>query len=496
MLEYREHRQELIKDSKGQIHPVFKYQQNDIFWGRVLGNVVTSAYFSFEIWDELSVQAAALIDNERNHMSSIKQTASLPEEYLAAILKFEHYLKQSAKGPLEILKHSVVASPAFRPFFERIPPPDIHTPRIGIKSKGVFKADKSVEHLQLLLQTLWEDGQNLFLLGMNNVVDELQHLLQSEPKASNFVSAYLAEVIGDLSISCECLRQVQTYYPWAANFENAFVDRKDGIQAQFAQRTAAMGQMMQSLHAIQGVSRFGNPEDGKFKYPIDKRRTKETVDQLRKAEGNLDTFWKEVDRITSKSKEFSSLATGQLLKQAKILKRTPEWVEPAKEVSQTSEPKGETSIPLSSLYFNDGKSSFTVIKPKEKKKTRGTPATTQDTTHDAPAETKVDEQPVFELDNRAIKVFRTVFYTPSLTATPGEVPWTDFVHAMISTGFAAEKLYGLVWQFSPARLDVDRSIQFHEPHPVSKLPYRTARRFGRRLNKAYGWHGGMFVLKA
>ena len=185
------------------------------------------------------------------------------------------------------------------------------------------------------------------------MVDELQHLLQSEPKVSNFVSAYLAEVIGDLSISCECLRQIQTYYPWAAEFENAFVDRKDGIQAQFAQRTAAMGQMMQSLHAIQGVSRFGNPEDGKFKYPIDKRRTKENVDQLRKAEGNLDTFWKEVDRITSKSKEFSSLATGQLLEQAKILKRTPEWVEPAKEVSQTPDPKGETSVPLSSLYFND-----------------------------------------------------------------------------------------------------------------------------------------------
>lgn len=56
------------------------------------------------------------------------------------------------------------------------------------------------------------------------------------------------------------------------------------------------------------------------------------------------------------------------------------------------------------------------------------------------------------------------------------------------------KLYGSVWQFRPTRLDVERNILFHEPHPQGKLPFKTARRYGRRLNRAYGWVGEMFVL--
>ena len=107
----------------------------------------------------------------------------------------------------------------------------------------------------------------------------------------------------------------------------------------------------------------------------------------------------------------------------------------------------------------------------------------------------MDEQPTFFLDNRALKVMKTIFYTPSSNANPGEVSWTDFLHAMVSTGFRPEKLYGSVWQFSPERLDVERSIQFHEPHPVAKIAFRNARRIGRRLNQAYGWYVATFLLK-
>jgi hypothetical protein len=98
------------------------------------------------------------------------------------------------------------------------------------------------------------------------------------------------------------------------------------------------------------------------------------------------------------------------------------------------------------------------------------------------------------LSKRAFKVFSILFHTPSQSDQPGEIPWSDFLNAMASTGFSPQKLYGSVWQFTPTELDVERSIQFHEPHPQSKIPYRVARRFGRRLQRAYGWHGGMFVL--
>jgi hypothetical protein len=65
---------------------------------------------------------------------------------------------------------------------------------------------------------------------------------------------------------------------------------------------------------------------------------------------------------------------------------------------------------------------------------------------------------------------------------------------MDSAGFSAEKLQGSAWKFTPRRLDVEGSINFHEPHPSNKIAFYVARRFGRRLERAYGWKGEQFRL--
>lgn len=158
------------------------------------------------------------------------------------------------------------------------------------------------------------------------------------------------------------------------------------------------------------------------------------------------------------------------------------------------EPLSETYFDLES-WTSRKTASSTATTPRSKVKTRGAPESNR-SSHTAEAEANpADPQPTFAVDSRALKVFRTVFFMPSLNAVPGEVAWNDFVHAMISTGFGAEKLYGSVWHFTPSKLDVERSIQFHEPHPSGKIPFRVARRHGRRLHRAYGWHGDMFVLQ-
>lgn len=106
-------------------------------------------------------------------------------------------------------------------------------------------------------------------------------------------------------------------------------------------------------------------------------------------------------------------------------------------------------------------------KSSSKQKPRGVgapnpPPSSSTTPPDGPA---TDPQPTFEVDAGALKDFRTVFYTLLSGSNPGEVPGADFVHAMVSTGFKREQLYGSIWQISPMRLDVERSIQFHERHP-------------------------------
>ena len=90
-------------------------------------------------------------------------------------------------------------------------------------------------------------------------------------------------------------------------------------------------------------------------------------------------------------------------------------------------------------------------------------------------------------------MFSILFHNPANETPPGEVPWSEFLHAFSSAGFAVEKQYGSAWMFTPSAESGQRSIIFHEPHPSSKIPFHIARRHGRRLERVYGWTGKTFV---
>ncbi|KAH6652623.1 hypothetical protein BKA67DRAFT_567035 [Truncatella angustata] len=100
----------------------------------------------------------------------------------------------------------------------------------------------------------------------------------------------------------------------------------------------------------------------------------------------------------------------------------------------------------------------------------------------------------FIVDDRAADVFDAIFFSPNISASPGEVDFKEFLHAMTSIGFCAEKLYGSVWQFSPNKdLSLTQAMHVHEPHPSPKIPYWVARDIGRRMNRRWGWTIKTFV---
>jgi len=82
-----------------------------------------------------------------------------------------------------------------------------------------------------------------------------------------------------------------------------------------------------------------------------------------------------------------------------------------------------------------------------------------------------------------------------------EIPWIDFLQAMVAAGFTPEKLHGSRWSFtsigSGSAAVTKRTIGFHEPHGISgmKLPFWWVRRYGRRLTRAFGWGWETFVAK-
>lgn len=64
-----------------------------------------------------------------------------------------------------------------------------------------------------LLHTLIEDEKTLYFITLPTVIDELKHLIQSERSAKEMISSFVADIIADLSICAEVLRQLNIFQP-------------------------------------------------------------------------------------------------------------------------------------------------------------------------------------------------------------------------------------------------------------------------------------------
>ncbi|KAI0862183.1 hypothetical protein F4860DRAFT_473804 [Xylaria cubensis] len=498
-----------MKEHLIDMHSTTKRQRDDLPWTRVISAVLVESFSQLESFTELRNQATHLLELSKQYGPEITPEKDLPEKYFGSLLRFRHYLNQVTKGVLNQLGQSAAASPPLRAFFIRTILGSTNPPTINIMPSSV-KRDKTTQQLIWLLQTLWQDDNDLFLCRMTTVVDELDRLLKAEHKALELVSPYIAMLIGELSITGECLRQLEIFQPWANGFEQALVDREEEIEKEFTEHTRVWVKVRDTLKEQNSItiSQLGDPSRGRFQYPVGKRQNRANVETLRRSEAKLDAFWNAVDdMLYQKAGSLNDTAYKQVLSQPRYLQRTPEWVEPAAKKEETQQQNDESYnyVPFSSRLFQETEPALSARAEalalgagKTKVKRRGIPgaeSTSENDTVPPPPGSLADFQPTFKVDARALKVFRIVFFDPAADTPAGEVTWRDFLHAMDSAGFTAQKLYGSVWHFQPTRLDVERSIQFHEPHPRSKIPFLVARRHGRRLNRAYGWHGTMFVLK-
>ncbi|KAF9308773.1 hypothetical protein BG003_010626 [Podila horticola] len=499
ILEMKEHRQELLLDINGRQHSLVRPFLSREFWNRVIHKVILEANGYLEMWDILLSQINQLISLRERYEGMFKDEDPLPTELLEAFLDLDFSLGIYMNVPLTTLKTAVVASPPMRAWFARLP--EENPRRIETTQKPKMDMDTTQKRLIWLFQILFDDRQR-HLVGTQPVLDLMERLVQNDPKSRNLFSAKVADTVADYSLFAECQRQIRLYQPWASTFESDAIGRQQEIRARYIERTKRLAQVDAAFGNI--VLSDADPSDKKFYYPVEKRRTKENTEAMQMAEKNLDEFWGKLDRLLLKTVNDSRNGVWTcLLSSDRKLQRTPDWIEPPSKLSAKELKKGVKVDDLvqdleirseSTAEGNEKKQS-----QKGKVKTRG--AAAADTPlakalakdlNIADDQSNVDRQPTFKLDKRALKVFSTLFYQPSTSAQPGEIPWNDFLYAMAATGFAIEKLYGSVWHFTPSKLDVERSIQFHEPHPTNKIPFRTARGFGRRLFRAYGWRGDIF----
>ena len=283
MGDYSEHRQETLLDVHGKRHPVLG---QPLFWDRVLSNAILDAYGSFITWDVMFQQATNLVELSKRYSSDVSATKRLPSQYDTALQNFMHFLNQASKGPIANLKIGVPPSPPLRSLFVREPQQPNST-TIRVKTKSAVGKDALLH----LFTTLWDEHQ-LFLCGLPDVMDELDRLVQSDSRQKERLSSWVAQTISDLAVIAQIRREIGSYHP-LLSATNEHVT--DGMEADFSKSLSKVADLMNNAKGL-SLASVGSPSEGRFQYPSDKRRTRETTDTMRKAEFNLDLFWQTVDQ--------------------------------------------------------------------------------------------------------------------------------------------------------------------------------------------------------
>jgi hypothetical protein len=169
------------------------------------------------------------------------------------------------------------------------------------------------------------------------------------------------------------------------------------------------------------IAQYSIPHGGKFTYPSDKRRTKESTEKMIEAEKNLDEFWALLEarwkKLARKSLE-KSMCEHIPSHRGLPLERTGPWVEPAPKPKEANTLETYTTPVIPEPEYYDPNS----LNTKSKIKTRGL------ATHAAP-ETKsiitpglqLDKQPLLKVDKRTLEVFNTIFHIPNSSDQPGEI---------------------------------------------------------------------------
>jgi len=257
-------------------------------------------------------------------------------------------------------------------------------------------------------------------------------------------------------------------------------------------------------HDLLRLGELGHPKT--MPYPVGKRRTKENVEIMQATKRRLDELWSKFDAYVQEYLDEKRLGYLEFLAPSRgQIQRTPDWIEPA---NPSNKAKKDAALQECITPLIPERQPDTVDLPirSEKRKTRGIandPST-------EPVEVAADLRPVasegtntpltprFTVGKKTQHTFSTIFFQPSASSHPGEVPWTEFLSAMNTIGFSPEKVYGSAWRFTPREGEVSlrQSSQLISTSriPRGNLRFEVARNYGRRLTRDYGIDGSSFIV--
>ncbi|KAI4731144.1 hypothetical protein E4T49_00836 [Aureobasidium sp. EXF-10728] len=491
MREWAEHSPFMIPDKFKRPHIMVG---EPVFWDKVATNMIFHAYSSLVLFataDEAVTLAQERLDSCRHKLDL---SSSLPPEVEKIFQRLDHIVQIVAGEPLGELMLGFPASPPMRHGYERAAgdsSPSFNTLKVKMGRLSV------AWRVQVLFRTLLSPEQQR-KHGLNNTVEEIQRMLDEHSKDSDLISSWVASRFSDLALMSEVRRQLGLFQPWCTAWRSKYFLEDDAPY---------FFSMVECIHDFTSCAVLDAADPAFFAYPSDKRKTRETVLQMRLAEKRLDKFWATVDNHCEAHTSYSvlHLLMDFFTDWNRKIHRTKPWKEPKENgyrPNQQLEDDKDEEIGLPLHVFDPNArcshpkksellGGMTPQKAKAKTRPDGpTPSPEQDARRDSATSTEEQEKDYIEVkkikvNKRAFKVFATMFHVPSASEqqNTGEVAWSEFLYSMKMVGFSVEKLYGSSWQFTPDTIDLQRSIQFHEPHPRAKMWFWLSREYGRRLNR-------------
>jgi hypothetical protein len=111
-------------------------------------------------------------------------------------------------------------------------------------------------------------------------------MLDEHSKDSDLISSWVASRFSDLALMSEVRRQLGLFQPWCTAWRSKCLIEDDAPY---------FFSMVECVHDFTSCATLDAANPVFFAYPSDKRRTRETVDQMRLAERRLDKFWAKLD---------------------------------------------------------------------------------------------------------------------------------------------------------------------------------------------------------
>ncbi|KAF2821817.1 hypothetical protein CC86DRAFT_410896 [Ophiobolus disseminans] len=478
---YRAHWSELLLDAQGRPHP---HAKDYPVYNKAQRQMTQDAHCLVFLWHEIHARIMKLRQISSQYAQQITVGNDLQSSYLDAMAETRSFLEQASLDLISIVKTEFLPYPPLRGYHHRANPNDTNLHVFHIEQlPGIDVDNKILIHVLGLIHVLSDNGWR-DLLSLHVILDEFERLMQDEPRAKALITPHIATTLSQLSIISECLQQLHRYQPLASKVESIMQQRKFQYMAQYDHLFRKWGQInkVTSWFNSRPLFRVGNSKYGRFYYPAEERRTRETTTAMISAEAALDTFWKTAEIHWTRHTGTTPMALISHIVGERGVQRTVPWSEPANNSSSALvQYRPLLDLTPFSGHLHDASKQITsnfsklAVAVKNKEKTRQIPT----------GEVEVAIDP---------NVAQAVDPVESTIAVDKQIVWPDFLHAMVKAGFGAEKLQRSAWHFAPKDLDIERSIQFHEPHPGNKLPFTWARRYGRRLNQAFGWSRESFEL--